>query len=217
MRALTWMNEVTDVNTRSEMNSTSREITASLASKAAKGDRNAFCELYGRYKDRLYRYALYKLRDPHMAEDAVSETVLAAWKGIEKLKSETAFGTWIYRILSNRCNTMLADEIQQRSNLENIYRETIAANASVTISSGAGHSIAGSGMSDSTGRNEDPALSIELRQALDMLSDENRQIVLLSVVADLNSTEIAEITGLNANTVRSRLARSLAQMREFLS
>lgn len=176
------------------MNNTSREMTASLAARAAGGDKQAFCDLYGLYKDRLYRYALYKLRDTQMAEDAVSETVLAAWKDVTRLRSGAAFGTWIYRILSNRCSTMLAGEIKKRDNLERIYHDTAA-----------------------SGSNSSPAVSIELQQALDQLSDENRQIVLLSVVADLSSREISEITGLKDTTVRSRLARSLAQMREFLS
>lgn len=174
------------------MNITSIDKTESLAAAAANGDRQAFCELYGLFKDRLYRYALYKLRDPQMAEDAVSETVLAAWKNICRLRNGAAFSVWIYRILSNRCNSMLAAEIKKRDSLERVYR--------ITNSS-----------------SETEIRTVELQQALDILSDENRQIVLLSVIADLSSKEISELTGLKDSTVRSRLARSLAQMREYLS
>ena len=53
-----------------------------LVNEAIAGSKEAFCSLYGQYKDKLYRYALYKLRDPDDAEDAVSECVLAAWKSI---------------------------------------------------------------------------------------------------------------------------------------
>ena len=55
-----------------------------LAEQARSGSKEAFCELYGMYKDRLYRYALYRLGDPDDAEDAVSECVLAAWQGIRQ-------------------------------------------------------------------------------------------------------------------------------------
>ena len=174
------------------MNITPKDKIESLASAAANGDRQAFCELYGLFKDRLYRYALYKLRDPQMAEDAVSETVLAAWKDIVRLRSGAAFSVWIYRILSNHCNSMLAAEIKKRESLERVYRNAESSS-------------------------ESEIRTIELQQALDILSEENRQIVLLSVIAGLNSKDIAELTGLKDSTVRSRLSRSLAQMREYLS
>ena len=44
-----------------------------LVNEAISGSKEAFCTLYGQYKDKLYRYALYKLGDPDDAEDAVSE------------------------------------------------------------------------------------------------------------------------------------------------
>ena len=49
-----------------------------LVNDAIAGSKEAFCRLYGEYKDKLYRYALYRLGDPSDAEDAVSECVLAA-------------------------------------------------------------------------------------------------------------------------------------------
>ena len=47
------------------------EIKAAEAAKA--GSKEAFCELYGKYRDNLYRYALYRLGDPSEAEDAFSQ------------------------------------------------------------------------------------------------------------------------------------------------
>ena len=57
-----------------------------LINEAIAGSKEAFCSLYGEYKDRLYRYALYRLGDPTDAEDAVSDCVLAAWQGIGGLR-----------------------------------------------------------------------------------------------------------------------------------
>lgn len=56
----------------------------------------------------------------------------------------------------------------------------------------------------------------ELRQALSVLSDEDRSIVLLSVVAGFKSKEIAAITGLTAGNVRQRLSRSFTKMKSKL-
>ena len=65
------------------------------------------------------------------------------------------------------------------------------------------------------GLTHEPA--VELAEALDRLNCEDRGIVLLSVIAGMSSGEIADLTGLPAGTVRSKLSRSLAKMREFLS
>ena len=164
-----------------------------LINEAIAGSKEAFCSLYGKYKDKLYRYALYRLNDPTEAEDAVSECVLAAWQSIGSLRSEKAFGSWIFRILSNCCASRIKEMIGVRENLERIYNS-----GAVRVS--------------------DPSsLSIELSEALSQLREEERNIVLLSIIGGLSSTEIAALTGLAPGSVRSKLSRSLAKMREFLS
>ena len=164
-----------------------------LINEAISGSKEAFCKLYGNYKDRLYRYALYRLGDPTEAEDAVSDCVLAAWQGIGSLRSGSAFSSWIFRILSNCCASRIKEMIGTRENLERIY-DSCTGNTSVP-----------------------PSLSVELTEALSQLREEERDIVLLSIVGGLNSTEISALTGLAAGSVRSKLSRSLTKMREFLS
>lgn len=56
----------------------------------------------------------------------------------------------------------------------------------------------------------------ELAQALDILSSDEKEIVLLSVVGGFTSKEISKITGLTAGSVRPKLSRSLAKMRNYL-
>ena len=164
-----------------------------LINEAIAGSKEAFCSLYGEYKDKLYRYALYRLGDPTEAEDAVSDCVLAAWQGIGSLRSEKAFGSWIFRILSNCCAAKIKEMIGTRENLERIY------------DAGTGNTSAPS------------SLSLELAEALARLRDDERDIVLLSIIGGLSSTEIASLTDLAPGSVRSKLSRSLTKMREFLS
>lgn len=71
--------------------------------KAKSGDTEAFAELYRSIYADLYRFALYTLKNPADAEDAVSETVMDAFTSIRKLRSETAFKAWIFKILSVKC------------------------------------------------------------------------------------------------------------------
>lgn len=62
-----------------------------LVKKAQRGDSDAFCELYNLYKNRLYKYAYYRLSNANDAEDAVMDCVLSAYSQIHKLKKQTLF------------------------------------------------------------------------------------------------------------------------------
>lgn len=170
-----------------------------LAEQARDGSKEAFCKLYGKYKDKLYRYALYRLGSPEDAEDAVSECVLAAWQGLPRLKNAGAFGAWIFRILHRCCARRISESVNLRENAQRIFSE-------------------GPGSSGSSVQSwQNASVSLELREALSQLGEDEREIVLLSVLGGLTSREISEITSLTPGAVRSKLSRSLARMREFLS
>ena len=74
-----------------------------LIRRARRGDIQAFGVLYGRIYKELYRFALYTMRHKQDAEDVVSETVVAAYEGIDRLKKEESFRSWIFTILANQC------------------------------------------------------------------------------------------------------------------
>ena len=167
-----------------------------LIQKAKNGDRKAFCELYDQYKDRLYRYAVYRLRNHTDAEDAVSECVLSAWKQIGTLREAKAFPAWIFHILAACCNRMIKVQIRRKDTLPLEDGRT-------------------GQPEQSEGQPESMSRRLLLEEALDSLSTEERNIVLLSVVGGLKSNEISEITGLTAGSVRSSLSRSLKKMRGY--
>lgn len=164
-----------------------------LAARAAGGDKDAFCSLYGLYRDRLYRYALYRLGDQKDAEDAVSECVLSAWRQIGGLREPGAFGGWIFRILSGCCAHLIRRQIEQRDHVD-----------------------LGS-VPEQAAENPSQIDDMVLREALERLSGEEREIVLLSFVSGLSSREISEICGMTPGAVRSNLSRSLRKLRGYLS
>lgn len=159
-----------------------------LVRLAKKGDRDAFSELFLSYKDKLYRYAYYKLGE-NDAYDAVMDCVAEAWVNITALRNEKAFSTWIFRILYRNCSAYIKEQIRQKES-GSIEELNIASYTDFK--------------------------AVELNEALELLSIEERDIVLLSAAAGLNSKEIGKLLGLRAVTVRSKLSRSLAKMREFL-
>ena len=83
------------------------KIDLELVKRAGTGDKYAFEQIYAQIYTDLYRMALYILGDSEAAKDAVSETVLDAYKGIGKLKDETSFESWIVTILSRKCKRMI--------------------------------------------------------------------------------------------------------------
>lgn len=161
-----------------------------LVKRASDGDKEAFAALYTRYKDDLYRYAYYKLGDEEDARDAVSSCIVAAFENIRGLRSCSAFKVWLFRIQYRSCCKLMTEQCERRARADSEELDRLAAS--------------------------DNHLSPELMEAFGVLSAEDRDIVLLSAVAGYNSIEISTITGLKPSTVRSRLKRALAKMKQFL-
>lgn len=156
---------------------------------AKKGDKDAFAQLYQHiYKD-LYKFAYYVLKNDQDAQDAVSDAVMDAYAGISKLKNADAFRSWMFKILSAKCKRKLKSYVMrnQESDLDDVE---LSVNGSEE--------------------------SLELKQALSTLSDEERMIVSLTVFGGYDSAEIGKMLNLNRNTVRSKHSRALAKMRMVL-
>ena len=163
-----------------------REDMSLLAEKARSGDPEAFASLYEMvYKD-LYRYALYMLGHKEDAEDVVSETVMAAYAQIGQLKSAEAFRAWIFRILSNKCRNQRAAYLNRTGELDEQ-------------------------MPDPGGDFTEESM---LREAMDRLTGEDREIICLHVFGGYKSTEIGLILKMNPATVRSREHRALERLRK---
>lgn len=164
-----------------------------LLKRAQSGDSSAFGELYALYAKELYRYARAILRDAHTAEDAVQEAFIKVYKNLNNIQNPDACKAYFFKTLSNTAKTMLRQNALQ---------------------------VVGEETTDTLPAPNDTAQTAEKRTDLDAalakLSDEERQIVLLSAVAGLSSKEIADAVDLTAGSVRSKLSRSLQKLRTYL-
>lgn len=165
-----------------------------LVLKAREGDAEAFSILYGLYKKKLYGYAYYKLNNPNDAEDVVQDCALTAFEQIGKLKKPEAFSSWIFKILYHACADAVKVQIRQRSTDDFDNCKGYASSV-----------------------HDEIIERQELKEALSILSEDDKNIVLLSVVVGLTSKEIAKITNIKPSTVRKRQSRNLAKMRDYLS
>lgn len=141
------------------------------------------------YKD-LYRYALYILKNPQDAEDVVSETVMDAYAGVEKLRDPNAFKNWIFAILSNKCRRKLKEYVDKTVELPEELWGTEESSLVETI---------------------------QVRTAFASLSEEEQQVISLKVFGGYKSQEIGRLMDLNENTVRSKIQRGLQKMRALLA
>lgn len=85
-----------------------REILELFASESTR-DR-AFGLLMKHYQKRLYWHIRKMVIDHDEADDLVQETLIKAWRGLEKFRDESALYTWLYRIATNACLTHLANK-----------------------------------------------------------------------------------------------------------
>lgn len=164
-----------------------------LITDAKHGDAEAFGRLYGYIYQDLYHYALYRLGSCEEAEDAVQETALEAFRGIGNLKNVDAFRSWMFTILSARCNRHIHILVQQRN-------QTPLEDCELPINDFAGETD----------------ISCHLREVIRALPKEDQQLVLLSVIGGFSGKEIAAIMNRPQGTLRSRLHRTLKKLRAVL-
>lgn len=157
-----------------------------LVKKAKKGDAEAFAALYEEIYENMYRFALYTLKNTQDAEDVVSEAVTSAFASIRKLRTEEAFKSWIFRILSNKCNEKLREYARKTASFEEEWFEW-----------------------EEPGNVEEAAI---VRKIFFELADEERLIIGMHLFCGYKSREIAEILHMNENTVRSKESRGLKKM-----
>jgi RNA polymerase sigma-70 factor, ECF subfamily len=73
---------------------------------ARTGDEQAFATLVRRHQDRLFAIALRMTGNPDDARDVLQETLIQAWQHLPGFRGEAQFGTWVTRILINRCHNL---------------------------------------------------------------------------------------------------------------
>lgn len=162
------------------------------------------------YIDALYRTALRMTRNPSDAEDLVQEAYLRAFRSLHQFKEGTNLRAWIFRIMTNA----YINEYRKRSR-----RPTNTSLDDIEDFYLYGHLI-DSGVQPSGDRPEDVVLdrltADDVISALDELSDEFRQVVLLADVEGFTYREIADILDIPVGTVMSRLYRARRKLQHIL-
>ncbi len=164
--------------------------------QARQGDRASFARLVEHYYPRALRFALQMLRHREDAEEAVQDAFLRVHDHLPRFRDDAPFDPWFFRILGNRCRTMLAKRKRHRETFE--YGELPYDAADATTADG---------------ELLDASFAREVQRALATLPPEQREAFLLRHVNDMDYEEMTIVTGAKGSTLRMRVKRAIDTLR----
>jgi RNA polymerase sigma-70 factor (ECF subfamily) len=167
-----------------------------LVRSALEGDARAFTALVDRHAAACLRFAMRMLGERADAEDVAQETFLRVFHALHTYDEATAFRTWLFSILINRCRTALLRRARRERRVvldDAAVRQTVA--------------IHGADASD---------VQDEIRWALARLPAEQREAFLLRHVEELSYDEMAEATGMGVSALKMRVKRACLRLQQLL-
>jgi RNA polymerase sigma factor (sigma-70 family) len=177
-----------------------------LVASAQRGDVENFNALVRLYEGRVYNLCYRMLGDPDSAADAAQDAFLSAFRNLRSFRGGS-FRSWMLRIATNTCY----DALRVRKRRPAISLDMDADEDDDT--SPLQIADAAESPTDFALRRE---LAMAIQHGLGALPDEQRVILVLSDIEGLAYEEIAQITNTNIGTVKSRLSRGRARLRDVL-
>lgn len=164
------------------------------------GDFSRAAEIFDRYSGRIYNFAYRFLKNSEAAEDATQEVFVKMMKYAKQFHGDAKLSTWLFSITANLCR----DYLRKSENKHKEGEETL-----LTLPANQSYS---------------PERNLEMRQneervqkALQSLTPEQREAILLSRYQGLSYAEIAQIAGCSEGAVKTRVFRAMETLKKLLS
>jgi len=166
-----------------------------LVLRAIQKDEEAFSELYERHVVRVYRHIYYMVGNASEAEDLTSQTFLKAWEAIERYQVRGApFVSWLLRIAHNLGVSHLRSKRESSQLHDGIMDEKLRRDPEWSYQQNAEEEL--------------------VREAILRLRDEQRQVIILRFIEDLDYREVSEIIGKSVAAIRVIQHRALNALRK---
>ncbi|MBI5496806.1 MAG: RNA polymerase sigma factor [Deltaproteobacteria bacterium] len=169
----------------------------------------AFEELVRRHQRRVFHFVLRSLRNPQAAEDALQEVFLRVVRNAPGYEPRAKFTTWLFTIARNHC----IDESRK-----NAFRRTESLDAPLSDEDGSATRL--DRVAAGTAGADENTDAMKIRRAVDAalhkLPEEQREVFILREHAGVQFKEIAEMTGVPENTVKSRMRYAMEGIRAHL-
>lgn len=183
----------------------SEQSDPELISLARQGDKAAFGRLVLRYQPMAQRIAERMLRNQDLADDLVQDAILQAYLSLEKLHQPERFKSWLYGIVLNICRNELRRRKVIVFSIEAMLGDLPDTPLLIDENSPAPEQVA-----------EQKELRTALLEAIDSLSDNNRQATLLFYDEQLSLQEVAVRLNISVGAVKGRLHKARHQLRQRL-
>jgi RNA polymerase sigma-70 factor (ECF subfamily) len=187
------------------------ELETKLLERLVARDERAFNELVRTYERRVFGLVLRMLGQRAEAEDLTQEVFVQVFKAIGSFRGDSKLSTWIYRIAVNLCKNR-AKYLRVRHAGEQDQLEEVAERLPLAQARHANVAQLERPDEAMAGRQVEAIV----RQAISEVDENFRECLILCDVEELSYEEIAEITELPVGTVKSRIFRARAQLRELV-
>jgi RNA polymerase sigma-70 factor, ECF subfamily len=180
-----------------------------LVKQCQAGDPEAFDQLVGRYRTRVFGMIYNMVHNEQDAWDLAQDSFLKAWKSIGRFRSQSSFYTWIYRIVTNVTIDWLRKKQVKGSGAE--FDDAIQlkdidpASRTVPKADALPHQ-----------RMEQREIRARIDDAIAQLSPDHRAVILMKETEDMQYHEIAEALGCSIGTVMSRLFYARKKLQNLL-
>jgi RNA polymerase sigma-70 factor (ECF subfamily) len=175
---------------------------ADYVERAQRGDRNAFNQLVIEHRDRVYTHCLYTLHNSENAADVTQEAFIKAWRNIGSLRG--AFRPWLLTIATNACRDFLRAQKPPADTLTPDDPDEAGIDPPSKALGPEGELV----MSE---------LQSEVRGALDLLPAEQKEVIVMCDLLELDYAEAAQSLSISIGTVKSRIFRGREKLRQILT
>ena len=174
-----------------------------LLRRARQGDPEAFESLLTPLEGRIWRICWHYTGERESASDCAQETMLKIWRSLDSYRGDCAFETWVYRIAANCCLDAMRKARRDRSESIEPLRE------------------AGFDPPDPEPGTEEKVIAADrrqrLREGIAQLPEDQREALVMTQLEKIPYEEAAGLLGTTEGTVKSRVNRAKARLREILS
>jgi RNA polymerase sigma-70 factor (ECF subfamily) len=192
--------------------SVKRQEEQLLVDRCRRGDRESFAQLMRLHEKQIYNFTYRMLGSEGEAEDLTQDIFIAAFQGIRSFRGEAKFSTWLYRIALNQARNRI--KYLSRRNFFARQRRRTDYRANIVSESP-------EGLADSAPTPEQWTMTkdlvVQVQECLNQIPPQARQILVLRDIQGFSYDEMSEMLSLKPGTVKSRLHRARAAMRECLS
>lgn len=176
-----------------------------LIRQAKSGNLKAYEEIIGLYEKKVFSTIYYMVKNDNEVEDIAQEVFIKIYKNLGNFKEESSLYTWIYRITVNVC----IDELKKRKKVVYLDEKIDTKDGEVELQ-------LPDDSKSPTDIAEDNDLKDRLEKCIKKLPESQRMMIILRDIKGFTYMEIAEIMKMNLGTVKSKINRARASLKELL-